>query len=92
MARTVRRGFRFRPGSSTRHRSQFTLALDELQASRSREVPSEMNCTVGIAADSEEELVEAAVQHAVAVHSDEDTPELRKMIREGMKETEAAAV
>jgi predicted small metal-binding protein len=57
-----------------------------------REVPSEMNCTVGIAADSEDELVEAAVQHAVAVHSHEDTPELRSMIREGMKETEAAAV
>ncbi len=57
-----------------------------------REVPSEMNCTVGIAADTEEELIEAAVQHAVAVHSDEDTLELRSMIREAMKETEAAAV
>ena len=31
-----------------------------------REVPSEMNCTVAIAADSEDELVEAAVQHAMA--------------------------
>jgi predicted small metal-binding protein len=57
-----------------------------------REVPSESNCTVGIAADSEEELIEAAVQHAVAVHSHEDTQELRSMIREGIKETEAAAV
>ena len=57
-----------------------------------REVPSEMSCTVGIAADTEEELIEAAVQHAVAVHSDEDTPELRSMIREATKETEAAAV
>jgi predicted small metal-binding protein len=46
-----------------------------------REVPSEMNCTVGIAADSEEELVEAAAQHAVGVHSHEDTPELRSMVR-----------
>jgi predicted small metal-binding protein len=57
-----------------------------------REIPSETNCTVGIAADSEEELVEAAVQHAVAVHSHGDTPELRSMIRESIKETEAAAV
>jgi predicted small metal-binding protein len=57
-----------------------------------REVPSEMNCTVGIAADSEEELLEAAVQHAVAVHSHEDNEELRDMIRQGMKETDAAAV
>jgi predicted small metal-binding protein len=57
-----------------------------------REVPSEMNCTVGLAADSEDELLEAAVQHAVAVHSHDDTPELRSMIRQSMKETEAAVV
>jgi predicted small metal-binding protein len=57
-----------------------------------RETPSVMNCTVGIAADSEDELIEAAVQHAVAVHSHEDTPELRDMIRQGIKETEAAAI
>lgn len=46
-----------------------------------REVPSEMNCTVAISADSEEEVLEAAVQHAVAVHGHKDTPELRSMIR-----------
>ena len=57
-----------------------------------REVPSEMNCTVAIAADSEDELVEAAVQHAVAVHSHEDTPELRDMVRQGIKDTEGAVV
>jgi predicted small metal-binding protein len=57
-----------------------------------REVPSEMKCTVGIAADSDDELVEAAVQHAIAVHSHEDTPELRSMIRQGIKDTDAAAV
>jgi predicted small metal-binding protein len=34
-----------------------------------------MNCTVGIAANSEEELLEAAVQHAMAVHDHEDTPD-----------------
>jgi predicted small metal-binding protein len=57
-----------------------------------RELPSEMNCTVGIAADSEEELIEAAVQHMVAVHSHEDTPELRAEIKGMMKDTEAAAI
>jgi predicted small metal-binding protein len=51
-----------------------------------REVPSESNCTIAISADSESELLEAAVQHAVAVHKHEDTPELRKMIRSAMKE------
>lgn len=42
-----------------------------------REFPSEMNCTVAIAADNERELVDAAVQHAVAVHGHHDTPEFR---------------
>ena len=42
-----------------------------------REYPSEMNCTVAIAADSEKELLEAAVQHAVVVHGHQDSPELR---------------
>ena len=51
-----------------------------------REIPSEMNCTVAISADSEDELLEAAVQHAVAVHGHEDNAELRDMIRTGMHE------
>jgi predicted small metal-binding protein len=55
-----------------------------------REVPSEMNCSVAIAADSEDELIEAAVQHAVAVHSHEDTTELRDMVRQGVKDMEGA--
>ena len=33
-----------------------------------RDYPSEMNCTVAISASTEKELLEAAVQHAVAVH------------------------
>jgi predicted small metal-binding protein len=55
-----------------------------------RDVPSEMNCTVAISADSEDELIDAVVQHVVAVHSHEDTPDLRSMLRQGIKETEAA--
>jgi len=51
-----------------------------------REVPSESQCTVAISADSEGELLEAAVQHAVAVHRHQDTPELRSMIRGAMKD------
>ncbi len=57
-----------------------------------RDVPSEMNCTVAIAADSEDELLEAAVQHVVSVHSHEDSPELRSMIRQGIKDTDHAVV
>jgi predicted small metal-binding protein len=50
-----------------------------------REVPSESNCTVAISADSDGELLEAAVQHAVAVHGHADTPELREMIKSAIK-------
>lgn len=46
-----------------------------------REFPSEMNCTIAISADSEAELLEAAVQHAVAVHGHADSPEFRKQLR-----------
>lgn len=51
-----------------------------------RNFPSEMNCTVAISADSEDELLEAAVRHAVAVHSHPDTPELRSQIRSIIQE------
>jgi predicted small metal-binding protein len=51
-----------------------------------REMPSEKNCTVAIIADTESEVLEAAVQHAVAVHGHQDTPELREQLRKGIKE------
>jgi predicted small metal-binding protein len=51
-----------------------------------RDFPSEMNCTIAIAADSEGEVLEAAVTHAVTVHGHADTPELRDQIRQGIKE------
>ncbi len=51
-----------------------------------REFPSEMNCTIALSADSENELIEAAVQHAVSVHRHQDSPELRSQIRSAMKE------
>lgn len=50
-----------------------------------REFPSEMKCTLAIAADSDEELLEAAVQHAVAVHQHEDSAGLRAALREAFK-------
>lgn len=51
-----------------------------------REMPSESNCSVALAADTDSELLEAAVQHAVAVHKHQDTPELRQQIRNAFKE------
>jgi predicted small metal-binding protein len=51
-----------------------------------REFPSEMNCSITIAADREEELIDAAAQHAVAVHKHADTPELRQQLKQIMHE------
>lgn len=51
-----------------------------------REYPSEMNCTVAIAADTDKELLDAAVEHAVAVHQHQDTPELRAQLKKLFKE------
>ncbi len=50
-----------------------------------REFPSVKNCTVAISADSKQELLDAAVQHAVAVHQHQDTPELRAQIQQMFK-------
>lgn len=46
-----------------------------------REFPSEMNCSIAISADTEDELIEAAAQHAVAVHKHTDSPELREQLK-----------
>lgn len=50
-----------------------------------REIPSESNCTVTIAADSDQELMDVAVQHAVAQHGHQDTPELRQQLSGAIK-------
>ena len=51
-----------------------------------REIPSETPCSVAISADTEREVLEAAVQHAVAVHHHYNTPELRQLIKRGIKD------
>lgn len=51
-----------------------------------REFPSDMHCSVAISADNEEELLQAAVQHAVSVHHHSDTPELRQQLRQLFKD------
>ena len=51
-----------------------------------RDFPSEMNCTIAISADTEKEVLEAAVQHAVTVHEHEDSAELREMIKGAIKD------
>jgi predicted small metal-binding protein len=51
-----------------------------------RQFPSEKNCTVAIAADTTDELLEVATRHAVDTHGHADSPELREQIRQSIKE------
>lgn len=50
-----------------------------------REMPSESGCTLTLTGAADE-VVEAAAQHAVAVHGHADGPELREMIRGGLRD------
>jgi len=55
-----------------------------------REFPSESNCTIAISADGEDELIDAAAQHAVKVHGHQDSPELRAQLKGAVREGEPA--
>ena len=50
-----------------------------------RDYPGEIKCSVALAADSEEELLEAVVEHGTKVHGYEDTQEFRNKIRKEFK-------
>ena len=54
-----------------------------------RTMPSEIGCTLTIAGE-EEEVLDAAVMHAVDKHGHENTPELRETIRAGLYAAEPA--
>lgn len=51
-----------------------------------RGFPSDTHCAVAISADSEEELLQIAVEHAVSVHHLDDSPELRQQLRQLFKD------
>jgi predicted small metal-binding protein len=50
-----------------------------------REYPSDNNCSLTIAG-TEEEVLDAATQHAVSAHGHTDTPELREQVRGMLKD------
>ncbi|UCG38331.1 MAG: DUF1059 domain-containing protein [bacterium] len=56
-----------------------------------REHPSVSRCSIAISADDRNELIEAAVQHAVTVHEHVDTPELRTELKKSIREGTPAA-
>lgn len=45
-----------------------------------RQMPDEVGCTLTISGE-EDEVVQAAAEHAVSVHGEADSPQLRDMIR-----------
>ena len=53
-----------------------------------RRWPSDINCSLTIIGE-EDEVVEAASQHAVSAHGHEDTPELREQTRGFLEPAEA---
>ncbi len=50
-----------------------------------RDYPSEKNCSVKISG-TEEEVLDAAVQHAVSAHGHKNSPELRDQIKSMLKD------
>ena len=46
-----------------------------------REYPSDSKCSVAISADTDAELLDAAAQHAVAIHGHKDSPEMRAQLK-----------
>jgi predicted small metal-binding protein len=54
-----------------------------------RKVPNDIGCTLAIAG-TEDEVLDAAVAHAVDKHGHEETPELREMLRAGLETAEPA--
>jgi predicted small metal-binding protein len=50
-----------------------------------RNDPSEKNCSLKISG-TEQEVLDAAVQHAISAHGHENTPELREQIRSMLKD------
>ncbi len=56
-----------------------------------RDYPADIKCTVSLSADTDEELLEAVVQHGTKVHGYEDTPEFREKIRNEFKEVTPTA-
>jgi len=55
-----------------------------------RDVPNEKGCTLTISGE-EDEVLRAAVMHAVDVHGHTDTAEFRKLVRSSLHDERAAA-
>lgn len=57
--------------------------MAQRKAADCRTLPSEKNCSLYISG-TEEEVLDAATQHAVASHGHKNTPELREEVRKSL--------
>ena len=64
------------------------MADENRKAVDCRLYPSEKGCTLRIEG-TEEEVLEAATQHAVTAHGHTNSPELREQMRTLLKDTDA---
>ena len=53
-----------------------------------RRWPSDLNCSLTIIGE-EQEVVQAAAEHAASVHGHEDTPEMREQVRQFLEPAES---
>ena len=51
-----------------------------------RDFPAGAKCSVALAADTVDELIEAVVRHNISIHGENDTEEFRLMIRNEIKD------
>jgi len=58
---------------------------DQRKSIDCRNYPSEKNCSLKISG-TEQEVLDAAVQHAVSAHGHQKTPELREQIKSMLKD------
>ena len=58
---------------------------DQRRSIDCKNYPSEKNCSLKISG-TEQEVLDAAVQHAVSAHGHQKTPELREQIKSMLKD------
>jgi predicted small metal-binding protein len=72
-------------------RARILTSVKEIDMARMmadcRTMPSDINCTLTIAGEPDE-VVDAAVAHAVDKHGHQDTPEMRDMVRSSLTAAE----
>ena len=50
-----------------------------------RQIPNTVGCTLTISGE-EDEVIQAAAEHAMSVHGEKDSPQMREMIRSNLRD------